>query len=110
MITYIIIAFVAFIQSMIFTLNSRSRASGDTVKHFFTAILSHGCWFLVTFILLFPEIFNSVAEGTIKERVILLIIYSISSSLGGLVMMKINLGHWKVPYLTEEGKSRVGSR
>lgn len=108
--TYLIIAVVCIIQSAIFTLNSRSRASGNAAKHFGTSMLSNGTYFLITFMLIFPEIFKSVAEGDLKQRFILLGIYTVCNAFGSYVMIKINLGHWKIKGLTEEGKSKVGSR
>jgi len=98
------------VQSAIFTLNSRSRASGNAAKHFGTSILSNATYFLITFMLIFPEIFKSVATGELYQRFILLGLYTVFNALGAYIMIKVNLGHWNIKYLTEEGKSKIGER
>lgn len=108
--TYIILFLVGFIQNMIFTLNSRSRQSANVTKHFWTAILSNGLWFVCTFMLILPEMFKAIALGSMEERLLLLAVYTISTALGSIVMMKINLGHWRIKYLTESGSSHVGAK
>lgn len=107
---YLLLAVVSFFQSAIFTLNSRSRASGDVYKHFFTANLSHGVWFVTTFMLILPKMSEAFERDSYVQAVSVCLLYMISNSLGGFVMMKINLGHWYVPWLTEKGKSKVGAR
>lgn len=49
-------------------------------------------------------------EGDMWDRIIIGVIYIASTTLGSVIMMKINLGHWYVPFLTEEGKSKVGEK
>ena len=107
----VMIACVGFIQNMVFTLVSRSRQSADVPRHFWASIGSNGIWFLTTFVLLVPQVLKSIAEGGGALDILILGgTYAISTALGSCAMMKINLGHWKVPGLTEKGKSQVGRR
>lgn len=104
---------VAFIQNAVFTFVSRSRNSGNPNKHFYAAIASNGIWFVCNFFLLFPEMLKIAETGSFWQRLILLFIYVIPTSLGSVFMMKINLGHIPMPkilsFLVESGKSKVGS-
>jgi len=106
----IILFVIAFIQNMVFTWVSRSRNSGNVNKHMIASICSNLIWFICNFFILFPEILKTVQEGSILDRVLVLIIYTIATSLGSVVMMKVNLGHWYIPFLTENGKDKVGER
>jgi len=109
----IILAVVAFIQNMVFTAVSRSRNSGDPQRHFYFAIFSNGIWFITSWILLFPMIFKAVMEGSWWEKFVVFTIYVAATSLGSVFMMKLNLGHIKVKWLSwlvEKGKSRVGQK
>lgn len=111
MLNYIFLFGIAFIQNMAFTWVSRSRQSGNPSKHAIAAIFSNSIWFVCNFFILFPEILRAVAEGTIWDRVILMVIYVAATVLGSVTMMKINLGHWYVPFLTEKkDKDKVGAR
>lgn len=109
--SYVFLFVVAFVQNMAFTWVSRSRQSGNPGKHAVAAVFSNSIWFVCNFYLLFPEILRSINEGGFWERFVLMIIYVAATVLGSVVMMKINLGHWYVPFLTEKkDRDRVGGR
>ena len=110
MMNYLFLFFISFIQNMAFTWTSRSRNSGNPKKHFFAAICSNGIWFVCNFFILFPEVLKTLENGDFGQRIIVMLIYIMGTTLGSVVMMKINLGHWYVPFLTESEKSKVGSR
>lgn len=111
MLNYIFLFAIAFIQNMAFTWVSRSRQSGNPRKHAIAAIFSNSIWFVCNFFILFPEILRAVAEGNLWDRLILMVIYVAATVSGSVVMMKINLGHWYVPFLTEKkDKDKVGGR
>ena len=106
-----LLAIVGFIQNMVFTLVSRSRQSADIKRHFYASLGSNGIWFLTTFVLIVPQVMKSIAEGgSLLDMTILGGTYAVATALGSCVMMKINLGQWYVPGLTEKGKSQVGAR
>lgn len=101
---------MSFLQNMAFTWVSRSRNGGDPPKHFVASIFSNGVWFVINYFILFPEIMELVKTGNIWMRIAICTVYILGTALGSVVMMKINLGHWYIPFLTESGKSKVGSR
>ena len=104
------LAFVGFIQNMVFTLVSRSRQSANVKRHFFASVGSNGIWFLTTFVLIIPQVLKSTAEnGSHLDMYILGGVYAVATALGSCTMQKINLGDWYVPYLTEKGKDKVGA-
>lgn len=96
------IAPVAFIQNMTFTLVSRSRNSADPKYHRKCAWLSNGTWF-VCYVLIMKNIWNPIMQGDFLRVVIALIIYTVATAEGSVVMMKRLLK-------TEKGKRRVGAR
>lgn len=107
---YIMLFFVTFIQNMFFTWVSRSRNSGNPARHSVAAIFSNGVWFVCNYFILFPEIMKAVETDDLLQKLIILAIYVAGTTLGSVVMMKINLGHYgHVPFLTETGSSKVGS-
>jgi hypothetical protein len=109
----IILAVIAFIQNMVFTAVSRSRNSGDPQRHFYFAIASNLVWFITSWIVLFPMIFEAVMEGSWLEKLIVMLVYVLATSAGSVFMMKLNLGHIQHPWLswlTEKGKGQVGKR
>ena len=106
---YLFLFVVSFVQNMAFTWVSRSRNLADVWKHSIASIFSNGIWFVCNYFILFPEVMKTVIEGSLWERIIIGLIYISSTTLGSVVMMKINLGHWNVLFLTEKGKSKVGS-
>jgi len=109
--TYLILFVVSFIQNMFFTWVSRSRNSGDPAKHAIAAIFSNGIWFACNYFILFPEIMKAFAEDDLLTKLWIMVIYIAGTTLGSVVMMKINLGHYGyIPLLTEKGKSKVGER
>lgn len=101
---------VSFFQNMAFTWVSRSRNSGDPKKHFVAATLSNSIWFLCNFFIIFPEILDTVSSGNTMNKFLVMIVYVLGTTLGSVTMMKINLGHWYIPFLTELDKSKVGER
>lgn len=110
MIQLILLAIVGFFQNAIFTLVSRSRNSGDPQRHFFAAICSNGIWFITTFVLIIPQILDEVASGEWSQVALVGGVYAVATAAGSWAMMKVNLGHWYIPFLTEKDKARVGQR
>lgn len=109
--TLIFLALVSFVQNMIFTWTSRSRQSGNPKKHMYAALSSNSVWFLCNYFLLFPEVFKITEFGTVWDKLIIMIVYTVFTALGSVVMMKINLGHYgNIPFFTEKGKDQVGAR
>jgi len=109
-ITYIILISIAFVQNMIFTLNSRARQSGNLTRSFFTSILSNGVWFLMTFVVALPAITDIINGETASYHTYLLgLSYALASALGGVLMQAVNLGRINIKGLTEIGKNKVGS-
>ena len=108
---YVILFITTFVQNMFFTWVSRSRNSGDVLKHSVAAIFSNGVWFACNYFILFPQIMKSVTEGDLVTQLFVMLVYVLGTTLGSVVMMKIALGHYgDVPFLTEKGKARVGER
>ena len=107
---YLYLFVIAFIQNMAFTFVSRSRQSGNPGRHAIAAVFSNSIWFVCNFFILFPEILKSINEGDIWDKLLLMLIYVAATVSGSVVMMKINLGHWYIPFLTEKGKDQVGKR
>ena len=114
----VILFIVGFIQNMAFTAVSRSRNSGDINHHFKTAIVSNMIWFICNFFILFGAMLKALTDGNTLDILIIMVVYSLSTSLGSVVMMAINLGKIKFPrglkwlekFLVEEGTKRVGAR
>ena len=98
----IILAVVAFVQNMAFTLVSRSRNAGDVSFHAVAAVFSNGVWF-ATFSILTPKIMHAIE--TRDAGVILLtgLVYTLATTVGSCLMMWVALR-------TEKGKRRVGAR
>lgn len=109
----ILLAIISFIQNMVFTAVSRSRNSGDPYRHGWFALASNSVWFITSWILLFPMIFKSIMEGDWVEKLVVMIVYVVATTLGSVFMMKLNLGHYKIPWLSwlvEKGRGKVGER
>jgi len=54
---------------------------------------------------------KAFAEDDLLTKLWIMVIYIAGTTLGSVVMMKINLGHYGyIPLLTEKGKSKVGER
>lgn len=107
---YLFLFIITFIQNMFFTWVSRSRNSGNPLRHSIAAVFSNGVWFICNYFILFPEIMKAIETGDFWGKMIMLLIYVSGTTLGSVVMMKINLGHYgHVPFLTETGNSKVGS-
>ena len=119
MITSILfLAVVSFLQNMAFTYTSRSRNSGDPSHHFKAAIGSNGIWFVCNYFILFPELLKITVNGDTTIKLTIMLVYIISTALGSVFMMKLNLGHYEntplLKYLSllfkETGKRKVGNR
>jgi hypothetical protein len=109
----IVLAIVSFIQNMVFTAVSRSRNSGDPRRHFYFAIASNGIWFVTSWVILFPVLFKTIMEEQWHMQLIVMVIYVVSTSLGSVFMMKLNLGEYRISWLNwlvEKGKGQVGKR
>lgn len=96
------IAPVAFVQNMTFTLVSRSRNSADPSYHRKCAWLSNGTWF-VCYVLIMKNIWDPIMNGDFLHVGFALVIYTVATAEGSVVMMKRLLK-------TEKGKRRVGAR
>jgi len=98
----IILAVLAFIQNMAFTLVSRSRNSADPGYHRFCAWGSNGIWFLCQ-VCIVKSIWSAIEAGNYWYVLAAGIIYTLSTTEGSVFMMKRLLK-------TEKGKRRVGAR
>lgn len=112
---------VSFIQNMFFTWVSRSRQGGDPEYHRYAAWGSNGVWMLTQAFIaanVYTPITKMVNEGADLDSIIKILltflIYALATTEGSVNMMKINLGHIKVPkvfkFLVETGKRQVGKR
>lgn len=111
---------VALIQNMAFTLVSRSRNSGNPVRHFKAAIGSNGIWFICNYFILFPEMMKVIEKGDLVLKMVYMVVYVLATTLGSTWMMKMNLGQTEgVPwlfkrvakyFLEKDDSSKVGSR
>ena len=116
--TLLALVVVSFIQNMAFTAVSRSRNAANLPHHFKVAIASNGIWFICNFFILFGAMLKALTDGNTLDILIIMVVYSLSTSLGSVVMMAINLGKIKFPrglkwlekFLVEEGTKRVGAR
>ena len=116
--TLLMLAVVGFVQNMAFTAVSRSRNAGDIWHHFKVALLSNSIWFICNFFILFGTMLKAITSGDTTGAIITLLVYSVFTALGSVVMMAINLGKIKFPrglkwlekFLVEEGTKRVGAR
>ena len=110
----LLLAIVAFVQNMAFTFVSRSRNSGNPERHFYAAIASNGIWFICNFLILFPSMLEIAKTGQWWEKIVILFVYVVPTSMGSVFMMRINLGRVKLPkflnFLVEQDKSQVGSK
>ena len=98
----IILAALAFIQNMAFTLVSRSRNSADPGYHRFCAWGSNGIWFLCQ-VCIVKSIWTAIDAGNFGFVLLAGIIYTLSTTEGSVFMMKRLIR-------TEKGKRRVGAR
>lgn len=98
----LLLACVAFVQNMAFTLTGRSRAAGDPRFHRFCSWGSNGIWFLC-FMFLFKLIWEPIQNGDWLFVAMAGLIYTAVTAEGSVLMMKIMLKK-------EKGKRRVGSR
>ena len=97
----LILAPVAFIQNMFFTLVSRSRNSQDTDYHRFCAWGSNGVWFICQ-ILIVKNIWGAIHAGQWWYAILAGAVYSLATTEGSVLMMKRLIA-------TEKGKRRVGA-
>ena len=98
----IILAILAFVQNMAFTLVSRSRNSADPGYHRYCAWASNGVWFLCQ-VCIVKSIWDAIDAGNIGYVIIAGMIYTLSTTEGSVFMMKHLLKK-------ETGKRRVGAR
>lgn len=112
---------VSFLQNMSFTWVSRSRQGGDPEYHRYAAWSSNGIWMMTQAFIaanVYTPISTMVKEGidgdSIFKIILTLFVYALATTEGSVNMMKINLGHFKLPkmfqFLVEEGKRQVGKR
>lgn len=98
----LLLAGVAFIQNMMFTLVSRSRNSADTNYHRKCAWGSNGVWFVCQ-VLIVKNVWTAIHEGQWWYALVAGLVYSIATTEGSVLMMKRLLR-------TETGARRVGAR
>ena len=100
-ITLALLAGVSFAQNMMFTLVSRSRAAGDTSYHRFCAWGSNGVW-IICYLLILKNVWASVQAGNWLYAGIAVIIYTLATTEGSVLMMKRLLK-------SEKGSRKVGA-
>jgi Na+-driven multidrug efflux pump len=101
-VSLLLLALVAFIQNMAFTMTGRSRAAGDPSFHRYCSWGSNGIWFLC-FMFLFKLIWEPIQQGDWLFVALAGVIYTAVTAEGSVLMMKIMLKK-------EKGKRRVGAR
>lgn len=101
-INLLVLSIASFFQNMAFTLVSRSRNAGDVKYHFYCALLSNAIW-SITYFLVLKEVWKVLESGNWFNLIIVFGVYSISTSLGSVTMMKYLLKK-------ETGKRKVGAR
>lgn len=99
---YIVLAIMGFIQNFTNGWNSRARNSADIAYHYRLAFLANFVWF-ISYAIILKNIWASVLNGNITSLLIVLIIYSISTSTGSACAM-----WWSLR--TENGRRCVGAR
>ena len=97
----VLLAIVAFIQNMMFTLVSRSRNSQDPNYHRYCAWGSNGVWFICQ-VMIVKNIWTAIHAGQWWYAIIAGVVYSLATTEGSVLMMKKLIK-------SESGKRRVGS-
>ena len=97
-----ILGIASFFQNMMFTWSSRSRNSGDPSYHRHAAWGSNGIWFICHFLIL-RQVWSTLTSGNWLVLFLTLIIYTICTAEGSVLMMKILLKK-------EKGSKRVGAK
>jgi hypothetical protein len=97
----LVLAPVAFIQNMFFTLVSRSRNSQDTDYHRYCAWGSNGVWFICQ-VMIVKNIWSAIMAGQWWYAIMAGVVYSLATTEGSVLMMKRLIK-------TEKGKRRVGA-
>jgi len=82
------LAILGYIQNLGFTWASRSRNQNDPNHHRWAALFSNSIWFIVT-VLVWGQIWSGLTHGSIWKVVITGIVYTISTSEGSVMGMKI---------------------
>jgi hypothetical protein len=82
------LAFLGYIQNLGFTWASRSGNQNDPNHHRWAALCSNSIWFIVT-VLVWGQIWSALTHGSIWKVVITGIVYTISTSEGSVMGMKI---------------------
>lgn len=98
----LLLAGVAFVQNMFFTLVSRSRNSADVSYHRFCAWGSNGVWFVCQ-VLIVKNIWEAIANNQWWYALTAGIVYALATTEGSCFMMRRLLR-------TEKGARRVGAR
>lgn len=96
-----VLAVVAFIQNMAFTLVSRSRNSGDPEYHRYCAWGSNAIWFLC-YTFLFSSILQDIRDQNWMPIIIVGVVYGLATAEGSVLMMRIAMKK-------ESGKRKVGT-
>ena len=99
---YIILATMAFVQNFSNGYNARTRNSADVSHHFKWSLIANSVWF-ISFAVIMRNIWQSVLNGNLVSLLVVLVIYTVSTSCGSVCAM-----WWQLK--TEEGLRRVGAR
>ena len=102
MIDYIILAVMGFVQNFTNGYNARTRNCADVYHHLRWSLVANGVWF-ISFAVIMRNIWQSVLNGNIGSLLIVLFIYTASTSFGSVCAM-----WWQLK--TERGKRCVGAR
>lgn len=98
----LLLACVAFVQNMFFTLVSRSRNSADPNYHRYCAWGSNGVWFICQ-VLIVKNVWAAIHEGKWWYALAAGLVYAAATTEGSVLMMKRLLK-------SEKGKRRVGAK
>jgi hypothetical protein len=79
---------LGYIQNLGFTWASRSRNQNDPNHHRWAALFSNSIWFVVT-VLVWGQIWTALTHGAIWKIIVTGIIYSVSTTEGSVMGMKI---------------------
>jgi hypothetical protein len=82
------LAVLGYIQNLAFTWASRSRNQNNPSLHRWAALLSNSIWFVVT-VLVWGQMWSALTHGSIWKILATGIVYTISTSEGSVMGMKI---------------------
>lgn len=97
----LLLAVVAFVQTMAFTWVSRSRNSGDPAYHRYAAVCSNAIWF-VTNILITMKVWEALKTGSWWFVAATGLVYVVATTEGSVLAMTMLLKR-------ETGKRKVGA-